>query len=64
MRAGSKEVRVAGWIDFAICMAVNYYQLITMIESDQKVLNLSGWATNILVFETCCVLEVFFGEAS
>ena len=39
---------MAGWIDFAVCMAVNYYQLITMVESDQKVLNFSGWAINMI----------------
>jgi len=41
---------VAGWIDFAICMVVNYYQLTTMVESDQKVLNFSGWAINMIFF--------------
>jgi hypothetical protein len=50
VQAGSKEVRVAGWIDFAVCMAVNYYQLVTMVESDQKVLNFSGLGINMIFY--------------
>ena len=31
-------------------MAVNYYQLVTLVEADQKVLNFSGWVVNIITF--------------
>ena len=31
-------------------MVVNYYQLLTLVEADQKVLNISGWVVNIITF--------------
>jgi len=31
-------------------MAVNYYQLVTLVEDNQKVLNFSGWVVNIITF--------------
>jgi len=31
-------------------MVVNYYQLVTLVEVNQNVLNLSGWVTNKLLF--------------
>ena len=38
------------WINFAFCMVVNYYQLVTLVEVNQKVLNYSGWVVNIISF--------------
>jgi len=38
-------------------MAVNYYQLVTLVEADQKVLNFSGWVVNII---TCIFLAITF----
>ena len=34
VRAESREVRVTGWINFAFCMVVNYYQMFTLVEVD------------------------------
>jgi hypothetical protein len=31
-------------------MVVNYYQLVTLVEVNQKVLNCSGWVVNIITF--------------
>ena len=31
-------------------MVVNYYQLVTLVEADQKVLIFSGWVVNIITF--------------
>ena len=36
------------WINFAFCMMVNYYQLVTLVEINQNVLNYSGWVVNII----------------
>ena len=38
------------WINFAFCMAVNYYQLVTLVEVSQSVINCSGWVVNIISF--------------
>ena len=61
MRAKSQEVRVTEWINFAFCMAVNFYQLVTLVEADQKVLNISGWVVNIITF---IFMAVTFGYPS
>ena len=61
MRAKSFKVRVTEWINFAFCMAVNYYQLVTLVEDNQKVLNISGWVVNIITF---IFMAVTFGYPS
>ena len=50
VQAKSYDVRVKEWINFAFCMVVNYYQLVTLVEVNQNVLNFSGWAINIISF--------------
>ena len=50
VRAKSIEQRFADWINFAFSMAVNYYQLVTLVEVKQKVLNFSGWGINTIFF--------------
>ena len=50
VKAESRELRVTGWINFAFCMAMNYYQLITLVEYKQKVLNVSGLVNNAIFF--------------
>jgi hypothetical protein len=42
-------------------MAVNYYQLVTLVEADQKVLNFSGWVVNIITF---IFMAITFGYPS
>ena len=32
VKAQSKQLQVMGWINFAFCILVNYYQLITLVE--------------------------------
>ena len=61
MRAESRELRMKGYINFAFCMAINYYQLITLVEINQKVLNFSGLVTNAIVF---LFLVITLGEPS
>ena len=29
---------------------MNYYQLVTLVEVNQNVLNYSGWAVNVIIF--------------
>ena len=50
VRAESRELRVKGWINFAFCIAVNYYQVTTLVEVEQKVHNISGLVTNAIFF--------------
>ena len=50
MRVKSKGVQVMEWINFALCMVVSYYQLVTLVEVNQKVLGFSGWVVNIITF--------------
>ena len=50
IKAQSKELKVTGWVNFAFCMAVNYYQLVTLVEVSPKVLNVSGLVINAIFF--------------
>jgi hypothetical protein len=61
VRAKSEEVRVTEWINFAFCMVVNYYQLVTLVEINQNVLIFSGWAINII---SCLFIGITFGYPS
>jgi len=42
-------------------MVVNYYQLVTLVEVNQNVLNFSGWAINMISF---LFMAVTFGYPS
>jgi len=42
-------------------MVVNYYQMVTLVEADQKVLNFSGWVVNIISF---IYMAITFGYPS
>lgn len=61
IKAQSKELKVTGWINFAFCMAINYYQLVTLVEVSPKVLNVSGLVTNEIFF---LFLAITFGQPS
>ena len=50
IKAQSPDLKVAGWANFAFCMAINYYQLVTLVEVSPKVLNVSGLVINALFF--------------
>jgi len=49
------------WINFAFCMVVNYYQLVTLVEVNQKVLIFIGWGVNIICF---IFMVITFGHPS
>ena len=61
IKAQSKELKVTGWVNFAFCMAVNYYQLVTLVEVSPEVLNVSGLVTNEIFF---LFLAITFGQPS
>ena len=48
--AVSRELQIAGWINYAFCMVVNYYQLVTLVEYKQNVLNASGLFIIAIIF--------------
>ena len=50
VQAESPKARFEGWVNFAFCMAVNYYQFTTITEYKQIVINVSGWVINIVFF--------------
>jgi hypothetical protein len=50
INAQSSELKVTGWVNFAFCMAINYYQLVTLVEVSPKVLNISGLVINAIFF--------------
>jgi hypothetical protein len=58
IKAQSKELKVNGWINFAFCMVINYYQLVTLVEVSPEVLNVSGLVTNEIFF---LFLAITFG---
>ena len=41
---------MSGWINFAFCITVNYYQLTTLVEVNEKVLNVSGLVIHSIFF--------------
>jgi len=61
IKAQSTELKVIGWVNFAFCMAINYYQLVTLVEVSPKVLNVSGLVTNEIFF---LFLAITFGQPS
>jgi len=61
IKAQSIELKVTGWVNFAFCMAINYYQLVTLVEVNPKVLNVSGLVTNAIFF---LFLAITFGPPS
>jgi hypothetical protein len=61
VRAKSLEVEAIEWINFAFCMVVNYYQLVTIVEVNQNVLNYSGLVVNIITF---IFMAITFGYPS
>jgi hypothetical protein len=50
-----------GWINCAFCVFVNYYQLVTLIEDKQKVLNACGLVTVLFIF---LFMVLNFGQPS
>jgi hypothetical protein len=61
IKAESTELKVTGWVNFAFCMAINYYQLVTLVEVSPNVLNVSGLVTNAIFF---LFLVITFGQPS
>ena len=61
IKAQSTELKVTGWVNFAFCMAINYYQLVTLVEVNPKVLNVSGLVINAIFF---LFLAITFGQPS
>jgi hypothetical protein len=61
IKAQSTELKVSGWVNFAFCMAINYYQLVTLVEVSPKVLNVSGLVMNAIFF---LFLALTFGQPS
>ena len=59
VRAESRELRVMGWVNFAFCMILNYYQLSTLVEVDPKVLNVSGLVISAIFF---LFIAITFGQ--
>jgi hypothetical protein len=41
---------VTGWINFVFCITVNYYQLTTLVEVNEKVVNISGLVIHSIFF--------------
>jgi len=50
IKAQSIELKVTSWVNFAFCMAINYYQLVTLVEISPNVLNASGLVVNAIFF--------------
>ena len=61
IKAQSTELKVTGWVNFAFCMAINYYQLVTLVEVSPKVLNVSGLVINAIFF---LFLAITLGQPS
>ena len=61
VRAESRELRVMGWVNFAFCMILNYYQLSTLVEVDPKVLNVSGLVISAIFF---LFIAITFGQTN
>jgi len=52
---------VIGWVNFAFGIAINYYQLVTLVEVSPKVLNVSGLVINAIFF---LFLAITLGQPS
>jgi hypothetical protein len=52
---------VTGWVNFAFCMAINFYQLVTLVEVSPNVLNVSGLVVNAIFF---LFLAITLGQPS
>jgi hypothetical protein len=61
IKAQSPELKVTGWVNFAFCMAISYYQLVTLVEVNPKVLHISGLVMNAIFF---LFLAITFGQPS
>ena len=61
VQAESIDLKVSRWINFAFCLAINYYQLVTLVEVSPKVLHVSGLVTNTVSF---LFLIITFGQPS